>query len=371
MSHPGDEAYLTACAHDRRGEEAEAIPHYRRALELGLADDDLRGAMLGLGSSLRNVGEFADAVEVLERAVARFPDYSALRAFLALARHSRGHGGLAVAELLELLVAQCDLDGYERAIAYYVDELRMPPARRNVRLTAWPNGLGELVVIGELHGNTAGPEALWALAEVALEARDAVTIGIEAPERDSALFEMFVGGEVDRDALLGGAFFGASWFDGRASEAMLEVFERARARRGAGADVRLFGFVREGDHDPSSQNPHEQRMADALLERVEPGRRLVALVGNLHAQRTSFQIGTRTCEPMVARIARCALVDAVNLAYAGGHSWAVTEKGLTLLDVLAAPDASLGLRAHAGPGFDWAWGVGIAVASPSASGLHA
>ena len=362
----GEEEFQIACAHDRRGEEAEAIPHYRRALELGLDEADARGAMLGLGSSLRNIGEHAEAVQVLEEAVVRFPDYPALRAFLALARHSAGLGALAVADLIELAIGSADLDGYERALAFYVDELRMPPSRRTVALERWPGGLGELVVLGETHGNEAGPEALWALAELTLEAGEPVTIGVEAPERDSALFEMFVAGDADRAALLSGAFFGASWFDGRANEAMLQVFERARARRGAGDDVRVFGLVREGDHDPANQNPHEQRMANAVLERVEPGRRLVALVGSFHAQRTSVELGKRgTCTPMAARIAEQMPVDTVKLAYAGGHSWAVTGEGLTLLQI-AGSNATPGFCEHDGPSFDWEWGVGIAVASPKA-----
>ena len=47
--------YDEACAFDRSGREAEAIPCYEEALELGLPDGLRRQALLGLGSSYRNV----------------------------------------------------------------------------------------------------------------------------------------------------------------------------------------------------------------------------------------------------------------------------------------------------------------------------
>src|SRR3954469_16492342 len=92
--------YETACEHDRNGREAEAIVNYRRALELGLAGDDRRGALLGLGSSLRNVGEHTESVSALEQAVEEFPEYLPLRAFLSLSQHSAGQTAQAVAGAL-------------------------------------------------------------------------------------------------------------------------------------------------------------------------------------------------------------------------------------------------------------------------------
>jgi tetratricopeptide (TPR) repeat protein len=112
-------------AYDFAGIEAEAIPHYRRAIELGLPVELHPRVAIQLGSSLRNVGEHAEAVAVLREAAARFPDHRALRVFLALAQYSAGN---AIGALITALdVAQSDpdrLDGYQRAVGYYVDELR-------------------------------------------------------------------------------------------------------------------------------------------------------------------------------------------------------------------------------------------------------
>ena len=116
-------AYDRACTHDRAGREAEAIPEYERALAAGLSDDDRRGALVGLGSSLRNVARVAEAVAVLESAVAEFPEDGALRSFLALAHYSAGDGRAAVKELLGLAIRHAPIAPYARALTAYRDEL--------------------------------------------------------------------------------------------------------------------------------------------------------------------------------------------------------------------------------------------------------
>lgn len=120
---PGTPAYRQACACDAQGLEAEAIPHYERALAAGLAPEDRRGALLGLGSSLRNVGRHPEAVQVLTAAVAEFPGYPALACFRALAEHTAGRPAAALATLLDVALAHVDLDGYGRALAGYRQEL--------------------------------------------------------------------------------------------------------------------------------------------------------------------------------------------------------------------------------------------------------
>jgi tetratricopeptide (TPR) repeat protein len=114
-----------AGAYDFAGFEAEAIPHYRRAMKLGLPDDELARAYLQLGSSLRNVGEFDDAVQLLTEGCAKFPEHRALKVFLAFAQHSASKPQAALVTLLDALLTDADkLDGYSRAIGYYTDELR-------------------------------------------------------------------------------------------------------------------------------------------------------------------------------------------------------------------------------------------------------
>jgi tetratricopeptide (TPR) repeat protein len=120
---PARKAVEEAFAHDRAGREAEAIPCYEQALDLGLPDALRQQALLGLGSSLRNVRRHADAVRVLEAAVADYPDHGGLRFFLALARWSAGKERSAMHEMGRLALDEADLRGYRRAAALYLDEL--------------------------------------------------------------------------------------------------------------------------------------------------------------------------------------------------------------------------------------------------------
>jgi tetratricopeptide (TPR) repeat protein len=110
-----------AFAYDRDGYEAEAIPHYEAAIAAGLPDELLVKAMLGLGSSLRNVDRNDESVRVLEDAVRRFPDDRALPVFLAFSLWTAGRRGEALALLAERLG---EGTGYERAISEYAGEIR-------------------------------------------------------------------------------------------------------------------------------------------------------------------------------------------------------------------------------------------------------
>ena len=109
----GSEALRRAWEHDSAGREAEAVVEYRAAFEAGIDDEDLPGAMLGFGSTLRNVGELEESERVLREAVTRFPDNAALRVFLALTRWERDDKGGAWRELVEALF-RADAPGMAR-----------------------------------------------------------------------------------------------------------------------------------------------------------------------------------------------------------------------------------------------------------------
>jgi hypothetical protein len=117
---PGREHLERATAYDRDGYEAEAIPHYEQAIAAGLPDELLEEAMLGLGSSLRNVDRVDESVRVLEDAVRRFPDHRALPVFLAFSLWTAGRRGEALALLARRIG---EGSGYDRAIREYADEI--------------------------------------------------------------------------------------------------------------------------------------------------------------------------------------------------------------------------------------------------------
>jgi tetratricopeptide (TPR) repeat protein len=116
-----------AGALDYQGREAEAVAPYRRAQALGLSGDDLPRLYVQLGSTLRNVGQFGEAEAFLAEGRARFPDHAGIQGFHALALASADRCPEAVVTLLDLITGHADridLDGYERALRAYTDELR-------------------------------------------------------------------------------------------------------------------------------------------------------------------------------------------------------------------------------------------------------
>ncbi|RAJ86981.1 MULTISPECIES: tetratricopeptide repeat protein [unclassified Streptomyces] len=120
-------AYQAAWVHDVLGLEAEAVPHYVDALAgPGLATEERRGALLGLGSTYRTLGRYEDAVATLSAATVEFPEDNALRTFLAMALYNvgRSHDGMRL--LLTVLAATSsdpDIVGYRPAIEHYAQDL--------------------------------------------------------------------------------------------------------------------------------------------------------------------------------------------------------------------------------------------------------
>ena len=115
-----------AYEHDSAGREHDAVAHYRRAFELGVPEEELTGALVGFGSTLRNVGELEESVRVLTDAVQRFPEHAALRVFLAYALWSADRPADAMRSLVDALYVgepRPELQRYERAIRGYANEL--------------------------------------------------------------------------------------------------------------------------------------------------------------------------------------------------------------------------------------------------------
>ena len=121
--------YELACTYDRQGLEADAIPYYEQAIESGLEGEDLRGALLGLGSSYRCVERYDDATRVLQKGAGRFPDAKEFDIFLAITRYNRGEYRDAMRLLLNHIAdfsAEPATQNYKRAIAFYAENLDPP-----------------------------------------------------------------------------------------------------------------------------------------------------------------------------------------------------------------------------------------------------
>jgi tetratricopeptide (TPR) repeat protein len=120
-------AYQTAWVHDSLGLEAEAVPFYEQALSApGLSDENRRGALTGLGSTYRVLGQDGRAVDTLRRGVAEFPDDGALQTLLAMALFNIDQHDESMQILLKLLTATTEdpsAKRYGQPIDFYSKDL--------------------------------------------------------------------------------------------------------------------------------------------------------------------------------------------------------------------------------------------------------
>ncbi|WP_414714851.1 tetratricopeptide repeat protein [Sporosarcina koreensis] len=118
--------YQCAWSFDILGKEAEAVPYYEKALQLGLNNEDTLGAIIGLGSTYRTLGSYKKSKAIFERGLARFPDNNALKTFYAMTLYNVGEHVKAMEILLTCLVQTSndpDIISYKRAIGFYADKL--------------------------------------------------------------------------------------------------------------------------------------------------------------------------------------------------------------------------------------------------------
>jgi len=110
-------------AQDSTGHSDLAVPLYQAALRAGLTGLRRRRAVIQMASSLRNLGNAEDAVQLLSAELLATSDEldGAVRAFLALALVDLGREREAVAISLTALAHY--LPRYNRSLARYAEEL--------------------------------------------------------------------------------------------------------------------------------------------------------------------------------------------------------------------------------------------------------
>jgi tetratricopeptide (TPR) repeat protein len=126
--YPDDPQVNFHCAwiHDLLGLERQAIPFYEKAIQTGLAGDDLKSALLGMGSTYRCVGEYQKSIETFQRALTLFPYSHEFKVFLAMAYYNIHEYPKAMELLLSSLADTSSDQGilrYQRAIRFYSDKL--------------------------------------------------------------------------------------------------------------------------------------------------------------------------------------------------------------------------------------------------------
>lgn len=118
--------YQCAWSFDLLGMEKEAIPFYEKAIDLGLSGKDLEGAMLGLGSSCRALGEYEKAKTVFQKGIELFPNNLAFQVFYSMVLYNLKVHDRAMEILLTCLIdttTDDDILHYKKAIHFYSDKL--------------------------------------------------------------------------------------------------------------------------------------------------------------------------------------------------------------------------------------------------------
>jgi tetratricopeptide (TPR) repeat protein len=118
--------YQMAWTCDFMGKESDAVPFYEKAIANGLSGDDRKGAMLGLGSTYRCLGEYQQSLKVFDEAVIEFAEDRSLKVFRTLTLHNLGKSEEAVGQLLIQLLETTDdkaIKKYDKALRFYSDKL--------------------------------------------------------------------------------------------------------------------------------------------------------------------------------------------------------------------------------------------------------
>ncbi|WP_026585419.1 tetratricopeptide repeat protein [Bacillus sp. J33] len=118
--------YQCAWSFDVLGEETKAVAFYEKAILLGLPDENLQGAILGLGSTYRTLGEYEKSRYVLQKGIEQFPDNRAIQVFYSMTLYNLGVHSQAMELLLKCISetgGDPEIIKYKNAIYYYSDKL--------------------------------------------------------------------------------------------------------------------------------------------------------------------------------------------------------------------------------------------------------
>ncbi|MEK9197249.1 tetratricopeptide repeat protein [Ureibacillus sp. FSL E2-3493] len=118
--------YQCAWSFDVLGEETRAVPYYEKAIKLGLPKKELEGALIGLGSTYRTIGEYEKSKETFQKGLKLFPNNHAIKVFYSMTLYNLEEYQQAMEVLLLCLVNTTtdeDLLNYEKAIRFYANKL--------------------------------------------------------------------------------------------------------------------------------------------------------------------------------------------------------------------------------------------------------
>jgi hypothetical protein len=206
---------------------------------------------------------------------------------------------------------------------------------------------GAMVLLGEIHGTSEGPEAVADLACLALDRGFRVAVGLEIPVAEQAAVDLFLESEgtaQDRSKLISSQFWQKDYQDGRSSAAMLELIETLRRYKAEGGQVRVVLFDERTTHWS-----RDRSMANVLARAYQRDALsfFVALTGNLHSDLT----GEGDSGPMgyeLRRLLQYGEIVSLRLTHGGGTAWVCTPEECGVVK-LRGREATAGIELEPGP----------------------
>jgi hypothetical protein len=225
------------------------------------------------------------------------------------------HARMRSFSFLLFVIAACGADSSTRTVTSQVAVSATCRAIDGVAALLEP---GATIVFGENHGTAEAPRFVGDVACHAAK-RAPVTLALEIPRDEKARIDLYLssaGTSADRDALLDGPFWHREDQDGRSSEAMLALIERARVDRLA---IVAFDIA-----DGVAPTTRDRDMAEQLAaaRKAAPDRIFVGLTGNYHSRKT---VGA-PWDPAAVFMARHleelgVAVTTLDVARDGGGAW--------------------------------------------------
>jgi len=128
QEQPENGYYQFQCAwtYDSLGKEKDAVPHYEKAIQLGLDPEILVDAYLGLGSTYRTLGQYEQSNRIFEQALSEFPEAEHLKVFYAMTLYNLSEHSNAMETLLNIVIQTTnhkEIKDYSKAIKFYSDKL--------------------------------------------------------------------------------------------------------------------------------------------------------------------------------------------------------------------------------------------------------
>jgi len=188
----------------------------------------------------------------------------------------------------------------------------------------------EFVVLGEFHGTREAPAFFGSLACSLARKGERLLIAIEfSPLHNAALQNAWSADEAQfEDVLLAAGWRGRP--DGVGSEAVFGMMRDLHRLRLEGYSINIVAFNGARDADQRArfagllgQGPHEAAQAENIAMAARGGRydRVLVLVGNLHAMKQSYNIGSGAFDPMARRLEAYGSVVSLRMKHGGGTAW--------------------------------------------------